>query len=329
MNALFNTCKKIIDEKKIFLLTTHVDPDGDGLGSEIALARHLKKRGKAVSILNHSSTPPNYRFLDPKGEIIQFDPILHAGKVQQAEVIFIIDTNHLDRLRSLEPYVRESRAIKICVDHHLDPDLVGADYYLIDVPATATGEIIYHLLQYLDDHKIDSESARALYTAIMTDTGSFRFPRTDPEIHRVAAHLIECGANPPEIFQEVYEKSPLSTLQLLSRALSNLKTAENGRVAFMIVTREMLQETGASEIQTENFIDYTMRVGGVQIGLLFSEFPDGVKISFRSKGKIPVNELAKEFGGNGHFNAAGARLFDRSLDEVVEAVLRRAAAYVE
>ena len=328
MTSLFEKCKSIINEKKTFVLTRHVNPDGDGIGSEVALARYLRKCDKEVTIINHSATPPNYQFLDPKNEIIHFSPTLHSGKIRKGEVIFIVDTNHLTRLRSLEPYVRESTAIKICIDHHLDKDDT-ADLYLIDEPATATGEIIYHLIQYLDGDKIDTEIARALYTAIMTDTGSFRFPKTDPEIHQIAALLIQRGADPPEIFQEVYEKGTVNALQLLGKALANLKTVHDGRVAYMIMTREMFRETGTSEYQTENFIDYTMRIGGVQIGLLFNELPDGVKISLRSKGQIPINELAKDFGGNGHLNAAGARLFNQKLDGTVQAVLERSLAYLE
>jgi phosphoesterase RecJ-like protein len=328
MTSLFEKCKKIIDENKSFVLTTHVNPDGDGIGSEVALASFLKKRGKQVSVINHSETPSNYAFLDPEDEILHFNPNSHAEKVRNADVIFIIDTNQLSRLRSMEPYVRESKAVKICIDHHLDKDDI-ADLYLIDEPATATGEILYHLMQYLDGDKIDKEIARALYTAIMTDTGSFRFPKTDPEIHRIAAHLIRSGADPPEIFQEVYERGNVNALQLLGKSLSNLKTAHDGRVAYMVITRQMFEETATKEYQTENFIDHTMRISGIQIGLLFNELNDGVKISFRSKGEIPVNELAKEFGGNGHLNAAGARLLGKNLDDTIRAVLERSLAYVK
>jgi phosphoesterase RecJ-like protein len=328
MTPLFEKCKEIIDENKSFVLTTHVNPDGDGIGSEVALAACLRKRGKQASIINHSETPPNYTFLDPKNEILHFDPNLHAEKVRNADAIFIVDTNQLSRLRSMEPYVRESKAVKVCIDHHLDKDDF-ADLYLIDEPATATGEILYHLIQYLDGDKIDEEIAQALYTAVMTDTGSFRFPKTDSDIHQIAAHLIRSGADPPKIFQEVYEKTNLNTVQLLGQALSSLKTAHDGRVAYMAISRKMFSETGTKEYQTENFIDYTMRIGGVQIGLLFNELHDGVKISFRSKGDIAVNELAKEFGGNGHLNAAGARTVGKKLDDTIRAVLERSLAYVK
>jgi phosphoesterase RecJ-like protein len=328
MTSLFEKCKNIIDKNERFVVTSHVNPDGDSIGSEVALALFLKKRGKQVSVINHSETPPNYTFLDPKNEILHFNPNLHAEKVRNADAIFIVDTNQLSRLRSMEPYVRESKAVRICIDHHLDKDDI-ADLYLIDEAATATGEIIYHLFQYLDADEIDEKIARALYTAIMTDTGSFRFPKTDPETHQIVAHLIRSGADPPEIFQEVYEKTDLSAVQLLGKALSDLKTAHDGRVAYMVITQQMLKETGTKEYQTESFIDYTMRIGRVQIGLLFNELPDGVKISFRSKGEIPVNQLAKEFGGNGHLNAAGARLFGKKLDDTIHAVLERSHVYLK
>jgi phosphoesterase RecJ-like protein len=327
MDPLFEECKRIIDEKKSFVVTTHVNPDGDGIGSEIALASYLKKCGKQVSIINHSETPLNYTFLDPENEILHFNPSLHSETVRHADVIFILDANQLSRLRSMEPYVEESKAVKICIDHHLDKDDF-ADLYLIDEPATATGEILYHLLKYLDAKAIDKEVAQALYTAIMTDTGSFRFPKTDPDIHQITADLIRAGADPPEVFQEVYEMGSANTLQLLGRGLASLKTTHDGRVAYMVITRQMFEETAAKENQTDNFVDYTMRIGGVQIGLLFNELPDGVKISFRSKGEIPVNKLAKDFGGNGHLNAAGARLFGKKIDETVCAVLERSVAYV-
>jgi phosphoesterase RecJ-like protein len=328
MTSLFEKCRKIIDENKSFVITTHVNPDGDGIGGEVALANCLRKRGKQVLVINHSATPPNYAFLDQKNEILHFNPSLHAEWVRGADAIFIVDTNQLSRLRSMESDVRESKAVKICIDHHLEKDDF-ADLYLIDEPATATGEILYHLIQYLDGDNIDEETARALYTAIMTDTGSFRFPKTDPEIHEIAAHLIRLGADPPKIFQEVYERTSINTVRLLGQALSNLKTAHDGRVAYMAITRKMFSETGTKEYQTENFIDYTMRIDGVRIGLLFNELHDGIKISFRSKGNIAVNELAKEFGGNGHPNAAGARTVGKKLQDIICAVLERSIAYLK
>jgi bifunctional oligoribonuclease and PAP phosphatase NrnA len=311
-----------------FVLTTHVNPDGDGLGSELALAWSLRQLGKRVSILNHSSTPDNYRWLDPDQDITQFDPDRDRQAVLQAGCIIILDTNHPARLRSLEQAVRESPGAKIVVDHHLDPDPF-ADRYVIDDGATSTGEIVYRILKELPGVSITGEIARALYTAIMTDTGSFRFPRTDPEIHRIAAHLIECGADPTAIFENVYENWSPGRLRLLGEVLDSMKIAYDGKLAYIVCTRKMFRDTETTGVDTDNFTTFPMGVRGVLVGILFNELENGVKISFRSKGRIPVNELAKEFGGNGHLNAAGARVFDAKLETLVPEVVAKAERYVQ
>ncbi len=310
-----------------FVLTTHVNPDGDGLGSEIALAEWLATQGKSVSILNHSATPDMYLFLDPNSRITQFDPVRDATTIAQVEVIIILDTNHAERLRTMQQFVTESNAVKICIDHHLDPSDF-AEHYVIDADATSTGEIIYQLLVKLDDSSISPLVAQALYCAIMTDTGSFRYPRVDPETHAIAAHLIQCGADPVKIYHEVYEQWSAGRIQLLGEALSSLKTEFGGRLAHITVTREILQRTATNEVDTDNFTTYPMSVAGVVAGILFLELNDGIKISFRSKGNIPINELAKVFGGNGHKNAAGARLHGGTLANVKDQVIKAAAQYV-
>ncbi|MBI4810115.1 MAG: hypothetical protein HY800_01445 [Ignavibacteriales bacterium] len=175
---------------------------------------------------------------------------------------------------------------------------------------------------------IDREIAVALYTAIMTDTGSFRYPRTDSETHTIAAHLIKCGADPTQSFVNVYENWTCGRMRLLGEALDTLKTAYDGKVAYIVCTQKMFKETGTTEVETDNFTVYPMSIQGVLIGILFNELSNGVKISFRSKGNIPINELAKEFGGNGHLNAAGVRLFDKKLEEISPLVIESAGKYV-
>lgn len=323
--------KRIIELNKKFVLTTHVNPDGDGLGSELALHRVLKKLGKEASIFNHSAMPKNYEFLDPDADIQKFQPQQHSDTVLTADVIFVFDTNQPERLRTLQPYVQESKGIKICVDHHLDKDDF-ADHYLIDEHASACGEIVYRLIVELDDSYIDPHVARALYAAIMTDTGSFRFPRTDPEIHRIAAHLIERGADPTEIYQMVYESWHPGRFLLLGRALSGMKLEYEGRLAYLVITRSMLEETATSPEDTDNFTTFPMSIAGVVIGIMFAELDDGVKISFRSKGDIPINELAKAFGGNGHKNAAGARTLGpdlSGLEQIVPAVIEKSSEFLK
>ncbi|MBI3579337.1 MAG: bifunctional oligoribonuclease/PAP phosphatase NrnA [Ignavibacteriales bacterium] len=323
----FEQCKTIIARARRFVLTTHVNPDADGLGCELAFARYLQRKGKDVHILNHSSTPWNCKFLDPAQQIVQFNAERDAALILNADAIFVLDTNSPDRLQSLKPFVLQSKATKICIDHHLDK-AAFADNYIIDEASAATGEILYRLLRFLDEKTINKEIAGPLYAAIMTDTGSFRFPKTDSELHIIIAHLIEAGADPVEIYQQVYDQSSPNRVRLLGKALSTLEMAHGGRVACITITQEMFKETKTSEEDTDNFVTHTVGIRGVQIGLLVTELADGIKISFRSKGDIPVHKLAQEFGGNGHKNAAGARVQNGTLGEVVQKVLERSKQYI-
>lgn len=316
-----------IHRHKNFVLTTHVNPDGDGLGSELAFAIALRQLGKTATIINHSSTPENYCWLDTGKEIIHFIPEQHRDLLLQADAVFILDTNQPERLRSMEPFIRQTKAVKVVIDHHLEPHGF-ADQYFIDDQATSTGEIVYRLLSTLGTIQIDAAIATALYTAIMTDTGSFRFPRTDPESHRIAAHLLECGADPSQIYVNVYEQWTSGRMRLLGEVLDSMKTAYDGKLSYVVCTQKMFRETGTTEVETDNFTTYPMSIKGVVVGILFNELKNGVKISFRSKGSIPINQLAKEFGGNGHLNAAGARLFDVSLESIVTSVIEKAGKYL-
>lgn len=322
----FETFRRIVETGKRFVLTTHINPDGDGLGCEVALGKFLSERGKTVALINHSATPYYYQFLDPQKEIQQFSPEKHAAFLKQADGIIVLDTNNPDRLASMKPFVLDSNATKVCIDHHLDK-AEFADLYILDEPSAATGAIVYRLLQFLGVHQFHPEVATALYTAIMTDTGSFRFPKTDPAIHRQVAHLIECGADPVSIYQNVYEQGSAGRLQLLGKVLSTLRTEANGKIACLVATQEMFRETETSEVDADNMINYTLSIKGVQIGLMLTEIDGAVKIGFRSKGDIGIHKLAQEFGGNGHKNAAGARVPGGSLPDLLTKVLERAKDY--
>lgn len=317
----------IIKRHQTFVITSHVNPDGDSLGCELALAHFLRKIGKSATILNHNETPKFYEFLDKRNELLKFIPEAHIGIILNTEVIFVVDTNQSDRLRSVEKYVLQSKAIKVIIDHHLEAGDF-ADYYLIDEQATSTAEILYKLLLSMDNDIIDYDIAHPLYTAIMTDTGSFRFPRTDIETHQIIADLLQYDVDPTAVYSHVYESWSLGRMRLLGEALNSLKTEYDGKLAFMVCTQKMFENTETTEVETDNFTTYPMSIEGVKVGLLFNELDDGIKISFRSKGNISINELAKEFGGGGHKNAAGARLFRVRLEEIVKEVIEKAKKYI-
>ena len=210
--------------------------------------------------------------------------------------------------------------MKICVDHHEDPENFF-DFNFIDSNYAATGHILYDFIKKTNLVNIDDELAAPLYAAIMTDTGSFRFERTTANLHRIVADLLETGINPTEIYTQLYDESKLSKIKLLGRCLTSLSLIANNKIGYMIITQKDFNELNAIESDTENFVNIILSVEGVRIGILFIELKNGFKVSFRSKGKIPVNKLAGIFGGGGHQNASGARFRDSDMIEMIPKIL--------
>jgi phosphoesterase RecJ-like protein len=317
--AALQKIQALITKGRRFVLTTHVNPDGDSIGCEIALAQYLQQLGKSVSIFNHSVTPENYEFLDPLGDIQLFETDQHAEVVRQSDAIFILDISDWQRLRELGKLLQEMSIPKICLDHH-PRNQPFADLDVIHPQASSTGELIYELLTSLHA-KIEGRMAQALYTAVMTDTGSFRFSNTTPGAHQVAAALLAAGVEPNLIYQNVYESQPPNRMKLLAHILSHLNYEARGRLVWFVVTQEVMQSTGTQPRDTEGFADFPRTIAGVEISLMFMATKDGkVKISFRSKGRYVINGLANRFGGGGHAYAAGA-LVDGTLQEIVPRVL--------
>ncbi len=318
----------LIKNNQNFVITSHVNPDGDSIGSELALYYYLRNLGKNVRVINYSQTPANYKFLD-KSIIEFYEADRHDKPMQDADVIFILDTNDYSRVKTMAKQIRESNAKKVCIDHHLGFSRNGFDYYYSDTDSPSTGEILYKILMHDGDKNIDKDIADALYTAVMTDTGSFRFPRTDSETHTITANLIEKGADPVSIYDEVYDKSSFGRLKLLSIFLDNSVLINDGKLIYSIIHRSDFERTGTNEFDTEGFSHQLLSLGTVQIGIIFTVGKKGTKVSFRSKGDIFVNELAKKFGGGGHQNAAGAFIEGKKIGDLLEPVLLAAGKYVK
>jgi len=326
-NLLENILSKI-KENDNFVITTHVNPDGDAIGSELALARLISSFGKNVKIINHSQTPDYLLFmLNSDSEVLQFSEEIHTNFINQAKIIFVVDLNHLNRTQSLENYIRKSNAEIICIDHHEFPENY-ANINLIDISSSSTGELIYRLLKH-SKIEMNYSFAMPLYVAIMTDTGSFKYERTTSEIHRIVAELLDAGVIPKVIHQNIYDQGSANRIQLLGRAFNSLVVSISGQLAYMKITNSDLKETNSSEEDVEGFVNYTLSIKGVEVGIFFFELETGFKMSFRSATKVPVNKLAAEFNGGGHFFASGARVENKKMEETIPQVIDFALNYLQ
>ena len=318
---------KIISENEIFIITTHVNPDGDAIGSELSLARYITNLGKKVNIINHSATPEYLMFMFDEDRILHYNPSDHDAMIAEVDVIFLLDLNQWGRTGLVGDSLKKSNAQVICIDHHEYPDEIS-DIMFIDTSKASTGELIYELL--VDARiNIGYELALPLYVAILTDTGSFRFERTTPEVHRIIAELLETGVNPKAVYRKIYEQGTAGRIQLLGKALSSLQLCCNDKVSYMIVTQSDLSETDTTDEDVEGFVNYCLTVYGVEVGIFFYEKENEIKTSFRSAEKIPVNKLAAHFGGGGHFHAAGASFNTTDIESVKEKVLNQVKIFLE
>ena len=328
MKEKIQQLKNIFETKKTFVLTTHINPDADALGSEVALARYLSDTGKTVHVLNNSETPENLLFLNDIFPITHYKAEQHTQLIINADCFIVLDTNSVSRFKALQQAFEQSKAYKIIIDHHLDHEPF-ADLEIIDSHVPATSELLFIVLNSINNSVITKPIADALYAGIMTDTGSFRFPQTDPETHIITADLLKRGVQPYDIFQKIYESGPINKLHLLGRALTSITLHHNGKVAVMTLPRSIFAETKTVESDVDNLTQYVLSIGGVVIGIVVMELEHGVKLSFRSKGDIPINELAKQFNGGGHKNAAGARIKETTLQSIITIVLEKAKDFLK
>lgn len=322
----FDKLADIIKNNQSFLITTHINPDADAIGSEIAFYKLTNMLGKKSRIINHSSTPYNLTFLDAGNIIEKYDEVVHKDVFATVDVLVALDFNKSDRIVSMKKNFSESTKLKICIDHHQDPeDFVN--YSFIDTEYAATGHILFDFIKKTEIVKINKEIADMLYAAIMTDTGSFRFERTSSHLHRIVAELLDFGVNPTEIYDKLYNESKLSKIKLLGKCLDSLQLIANNKIGYMIITQNDFRETNAIESDTENFVNIILSIEGVKLGLLFIELKNGFKVSFRSKGNLPVNKLAATFGGGGHINAAGARFRDAKMESNLDGILKESEIF--
>jgi phosphoesterase RecJ-like protein len=311
--------KVILSSPQKIVIVPHKNPDGDAMGSTLGLYHYLKNRGQEATIISPNDYPKFLKWMPGHEHVVNFEKdTLHAKQlISEATIIFTLDFNHLGRIDQMKPFLEEAKATFIMIDHHQAPGDY-ADLMYSDVSMSSTCEMVYNFIEFLG-HKdqINSDIANCLYTGIMTVTGSFKFLSTTSRTHRIAADLIDKGANNTQIHNKVFDTNTPSRLHLLGCALKNMVILEEYHTAYITLSQEELDGNHYKKGDTEGFVNYGLTLDGICLAVIFIENKeDGiVKISFRSEGDFSVNEFAKKhFQGGGHTNAAGGKS-DVSLED--------------
>ena len=299
---------KFVEENNRFLVASHINPDGDAIGSSLALALALKKMGKDVVVYNKNGVPYQYKHL--AGAALVIDDIISE---KAFDAVFVLDCTEPERVG---PEFADSVSTKkwINIDHHLTNETFTELSY-IDTKACSAGFLVYNLIKQLHV-EIDRDIAENIYTTIVTDTGSFRYSNATIEAFAAASELVELGASPWEVASKIYENQPIERIKLLGLVLETLEHSESGLVASVVVSKQMMDAAGIGHEATDGFVNYPRSIEGVEVAFLLREIGENrYKISYRSKGLVDVAAIAAEFGGGGHRNAAGC-VMEGSLADV-------------
>ncbi len=309
----------LIHAHQRFLLTSHIRPDCDALGSELGMAAVLDSLGKDVQIVNGHATPPNLAFIDPQNRIRTIGQDVAQEQLHDREVLMILDTSAWAQLGEMGDVVKTTSARKIVLDHHVSEDDLQATSFK-DVTAEATGRLVVEAAEQLGV-SLTAAIARPLFAAVATDTGWFRFGSTRTETYELAAQLVQAGANPAAIYADLYEQETLGRCRLRGVILSRLQTELDGRLVHTFVRKQDFSDTGALPQDTEDAINLSLAISGTQFAVILVEQPTGgFKISFRSRCDVDCSRIAAEFGGGGHKAAAGA-FVDQPFEIAQQAVL--------
>ena len=310
---------RVLREKRSFLVACHENPEGDAIGSELALALALRKMGKAVTVLNADPVPANLAFL-PGADTVVFE---EDGS--KYDVAVVVDCGSPERTGRIGPELRKCPLL-VNIDHHRTNGDRG-DLSLVDPDAAATGLLVHRVLSAMG-YDIDVDVATNIYVSVLTDTGSFHYGSSSPEAFEVAGEMVRRGVDPWAVAEQVYETQSANRLRLLGRVLASLEVVAGGRIASITTMRGDLREFDSGKDALEGFINYPRSIVGVEVAVSFREEEEGVfRVSFRSKGRVDVSAVAARFGGGGHRNASGCTVpgslpdVKRKVFEALSAVL--------
>ena len=306
-------------------LSTHVNADGDGCGSEAAVARLLAQMDVAVTIVNPTPWPQMFEFL--LGDGVEERSAAGAAALRDADAILVLDISDVRRLGGLADAVRKATVPKLVIDHHVPSDEPPGSVVVADITACATGELVFDFAQ-LQGLELTPAIARALYTALLTDTGGFRFSNTSPRCHAIAGRLLAAGLDPEEMYRRVYASVSLGKLRLLRDALDTLETDAAAGLAWITVPAGAMERYALQSEDLDGIVEHPRSIEGTRLALFFRDLGHGkVKVSFRSTGSVDVNVFARQFGGGGHAKASGALITGR-LDEVRDQVVAAARDFL-
>lgn len=324
--------KELFSTPKNVVIVPHRNPDGDAIGASLAVYHFLKNKGHNATVVAPNDYPDFLKWLPGSKEAYKFDMQNRQSKaaIDEASIVFLLDFNALHRVGSdMQNTLEDFDGTFIMIDHHQQPDDI-AKYLFSDTSICSTCQMVYHFLEKLDEvEAVNADIATCLYTGIMTDTGSFRFPSTTSTTHRIIADLIDKGANNAKIHNNVYDTNSYGRLQLLGRSLSNMVVIEQLKTAYIYLSQEDLNEFNYQKGDTEGVVNYALAVEGVIFAAIFIEDVEQkiIKISLRSKGKFSVNKFARaHFNGGGHDNAAGGRS-EIALDATISEFLKILPTY--
>jgi phosphoesterase RecJ-like protein len=315
----------LVRQHQRFLLTTHVRPDGDGLGSMLALADALARLGKSARMIVASIYPPRYDFLDPARHIHRFHP--PGDEYRDCDAVLVLDTGTWNQLGDFGTLLRQLPQPRAVIDHHITQDDLGG-IRLVDTTAEATGRLIHEAITALGV-PLSAEAAHCLFVALAMDTGWFRHRNTTASTLVLASRLVEAGARPTDAYESLFEQNTLGRLRLTGLVLERLQLGHGGRIAHTEIRKGDYETTGAVPQDSEDLVNYTRSIAGTEVGLFFMEQPrGGIKVSLRSRQKIDVAAIAEQFGGGGHRLASGCTL-ETTLEEARRRVLAAVVAALD
>lgn len=304
--------KQFFEQSRKVVIVTHFKPDADALGSSLGLAGFLKKKGHTVNVITPSDYPDFLNWMPGNNEVLIFHkdkPKAAEDLINASDAIFCLDFSSLKRINEIGDMVARSSAKKVLIDHHLEPENF-AEFVQWDDKAASTAELVYRLIKELGEEKlVDANIANCLYAGLMTDTGGFRHPNTTIDVFRVAAALVEHGADPAKVSKLVYDTNTLERLRLMGFVLSErLQVLPQYRTAYITLSAEDLKKFASQTGDTEGLVNYGLSIRGIRLSVLISDRKENIKLSFRSLGDFSVNEFSrKHFEGGGHKNAAGGQ----------------------